>query len=36
MKITILEMPTEKDWIEVKRRALVTVGKSPVTAPDEE
>lgn len=34
MKITLLEYPGEKDWMEVKRRALVTVGKQPVTAPD--
>ena len=26
MKIELLEYPTEKDWMEVKRRALVTVG----------
>lgn len=36
MNIKILEYPTEKDWIEVKRRALVTVGKTPVTPPTEE
>lgn len=36
MKVELLEMPTERDWIEVKRRALVTVGKKPVTAPTEE
>ena len=35
MKITMLECPTEKDWMEVKRRALVTVGKVPVTASDQ-
>lgn len=35
MKITMLEYPTEKDWMEVKRRALVTIGKSPVTPPDD-
>lgn len=35
MKVTIIGFPTDKDWIEVKRRALVTVGKSPVTAPDD-
>ena len=33
MKVTLLEYPTDKDWMEVKRRALVTVGKSPVTPP---
>lgn len=26
MKITMIEYPTERDWLEVKRRALVTVG----------
>ena len=36
MKITMLEYPTEKDWMEVKRRALVTIGKQPITAPDME
>lgn len=36
MKVEILEKPTERDWLEVKRRALVTVGKKPVKAPDEE
>ena len=35
MKITMMEYPTDKDWMEVKRRALVTVGKVPVTAPDQ-
>jgi len=35
MKVSILEHPTEKDWMEVKRRALVTVGKSPVSVPSE-
>lgn len=33
MNVELLEWPTEKDWMEVKRRALVTVGKTPVTAP---
>lgn len=31
--VKILEYPKEKDWMEVKRRALVTVGKNPVTPP---
>lgn len=26
MKIELLEYPTEKDWMEVKRRAPITVG----------
>ena len=36
MKVELLEKPTERDWLEVKRRALVTIGKKPVKAPDEE
>lgn len=36
MKVELLEMPNERDWIEVKRRALVTIGRKPVTAPTEE
>lgn len=31
--ITLIEAPSELDWMEVKRRALVTVGKRPVTPP---
>ena len=34
MDITLLRSPTEDDWKEVKRRALVTVGKTMVTPPD--
>ncbi len=34
MKITLIGQPTEDDWMEVKRRALVTVGLSPVTPPN--
>lgn len=34
MNITLLEYPIDKDWSEVKRRALVTVGKEPITQPD--
>lgn len=33
MKITLLEYPSPKDWMEVKRRALVTIGKTPVAQP---
>ena len=33
MKVTLLEYPSERDWMEVKRRALVTVGKKPVSKP---
>ena len=35
-KINLIEYPSEKDWGEVKRRALVTVGKKPLHAPDRE
>lgn len=34
MKISVLEYPTEKDWIEVKRRAFVTIGKETKKVPD--
>lgn len=30
------ELPTEADWLEVKKRALVTVGRKAVTPPTEE
>ena len=36
MKAALLEWPTEKEWIEVKRRALITVGKMRFTPPTEE
>ena len=36
MRIELLESPTEKDWLEVKRRALVTIGKSPIKPPSSE
>lgn len=36
MKVELIEYPTEEDWIAVKRRALVTIGKKPLTPPDEE
>ena len=32
--IKLLYTPTEKDWLEVKRRALVTVGMNPKTKPN--
>lgn len=34
MKIKLIECPSEKDWMEAKRRALVTVGLKPVNPPD--
>ena len=36
MNVTVLEHPTINDWIEVKRRALVTVGLNIKNPPDEE
>ena len=33
MKATLIEYPVDKDWMEVKRRALVTVGLKPVKEP---
>lgn len=36
MEIKLLEYPTGCDWEEVKRRALVTIGKTPITAPSEQ
>lgn len=36
MNVELIEKPTENDWLEVKRRALVTIGKKPVTPPDAE
>lgn len=33
MKITLIKHPTAEDWWEVKRRALVTVGKKPMAIP---
>lgn len=33
MTVSLIEYPTDKDWTEVQRRALVTVGKRPVHAP---
>lgn len=34
MIITLLEYPTEADWLAVKQRALVTVGLTAKNAPD--
>ena len=33
MTVQLLEYPTNKDWMEVKRRALVTIGKRPISQP---
>lgn len=35
MNIELLEYPTQNDWMEVKRRALVTIGKRPISTPSE-
>lgn len=31
--VELIEYPTDRDWMEAKRRALVTVGKKPLTPP---
>ena len=36
IKVTMTECPTEKDWYEVKRRALVTMGYTKVLTPPDE
>ena len=36
IKVELLEYPTDEDWMKVKKRALVTVGKEPVNQPDME
>lgn len=33
MKVELLKNPTEQDWMECKRRALVTIGKNPGNKP---
>ena len=35
-KITLIGYPNEDDWMEVKRRALITIGKHPKTPPTSE
>lgn len=35
MTVTMIEYPTEKDWMAVKERALVTVGLKAKNAPDD-
>lgn len=34
MQVVLLDFPTDEDWLEVKRRALVTIGKTTEKAPD--
>jgi len=36
MNVELLEYPTDNDWMEAKRRALVTIGKRPISPPTEE
>lgn len=36
LKVSIMESPTADDWMAVKRRALVTVGLTPKSAPNNE
>lgn len=36
LRAVLTEYPSDKDWDEVKRRALVTVGKKPITKPTPE
>lgn len=36
MKITVLRHPTEEDWVGVKQRALVTVGRTVKKPPNDE
>ena len=36
MIVELNELPDEKDWFEVKKRALVTVGKNAVNPPTQE
>ena len=36
MKVELIEYPGSKEWMEVKRRALVTIGKKLATEPSEE
>lgn len=36
MNISLLEWPDEAAWISVKQRALITIGKNPISVPDME
>lgn len=36
MEVETLEYPTEEDWLAVKQRALVTIGKKAINPPDNE
>lgn len=35
MKVTMIEHPTDKDWYEAKRRAMITIGKTEFLPPTE-
>lgn len=36
MKVEMIEYPQEQDWLEVKRRALITIGKHKIAPPTDE
>ena len=36
MEVTLINAPGEKEWMEVKQRALVTIGKKAITPPTSE
>ena len=36
MRVELIKYPTEEDWLLVKKCALVTVGKTPLTPPDQQ
>lgn len=36
MEVELIEHPAEADWLEVKRRALVTIGREAITPPSTE
>lgn len=36
MKVSLINFPTDEDWLGVKQRALVTIGKSAKMYPDSE
>lgn len=36
MKVTMIDHPTDREWLGVKRRALVTVGLKPILPPGTE
>lgn len=34
--VLLLSAPTDADWLECKRRALITIGKHPINPPSSE